>query len=477
MILLAIQRRRRLFGLTILFVVLLANAIAMLTPTNYTAFAEIVLDPGLITNGSEDALADAEAWLRSPEAALSVARSVERPTVAHLIAPDDIWSVIRGRLMNEVAPPPGSPEAEAILVRRLHSHLSTKRVPRSYALDIGFSDTNPRFAAALTNEFAARLVARPHGTDPLGAGMRIISEASVDVSKDGPAAWLVLTASALAGIASGVIAVAVSERRFSGFTSGSDIQSRLNLYHLGSVPSLHSVLPDSASPTDAIVEAPFSGYAEAFRSILVAVRQASGKDAKVFAITSALPGEGKSTTAACLARSAALAGETVVVVDCDSRRSGASAALAGDRRGPGLVNLLRGSCDLDDALVHDAQSGAWILPCSEKGEDLPILLDGGALPELIAILRTRFDRVIIDTAPILAMATTRSVLPLVDAVIMVVRWRATPLHAVKTALGMMPSEYTSWSGVVLTQIDMRKQARYGQGDASAYYQQSSKYYS
>lgn len=446
-----IRRRSKVFGVTILLFVLSAAAIAGVRQRSYTAAVEVVLDPALLAGDPEAALTDAAAWLRSIDAARVVARSLGHATAAR-------------------------PAAEALSVGQLVAHVAVKRIPQTYALEIVFAANDPHLAATVANGFAAQLVSRPDRADRSGSAMRVVSAATADMSPQGPAAWLILAAGALAGIAFGALAAVVAERRFDGLTSGADIKSRLNLYHLGNVPQLRSVLPEARSATDAVVDAPLSGFAEAFRGILVAARQASRGDAKVFAITSALPGEGKSTTAVCLARSSALAGETVVLVDCDSRRSGASAALAGDVRGPGLIAVLRGECELDEALVVDRRSGAWILPSLENGDDLSPLLGGRAFETLIEQLRSRFDRVFVDTAPILAIATTRSILPLMDAAIMIVRWRATPTQAVRTALGMVPADRTPWSGAVLTQVDIRKQARYGDGDASAYYQQSAAYY-
>lgn len=472
----SIRRRPGLFGLMILFAVSAAAIIAIVRTQNYTSYAEVVVGPTLPPADAEAAVAEARAWLRSDTAAQTVARSLAPWAANRLTA-----SVIGGTPFHRRATGDTTMAVDLggtrdALVRRLRMGVSAERIAESYALVVGFTAGDPRLAATVADRFASEIVTHSRRPSSSVAAFRVISAADPAVAEGGPAMWLVLTVGALVGIVAGAITVVIVERRFTGLTSGADVQSRLGLYHLGSVPHLRSVLRNAGSPIDAVVDAPFSGYAEAFRGILVAARQTMRPDAKVFLITSALPDEGKSTTVACLARSAALAGENIVVVDCDSRRSGVSAALAGERREPGLSELLRGECGLDDALVQDSRSGAWIIPAGNDRTDISLLLGGKELAGLLEALRTRFDRVLVDSAPVLAMATTRSIMPLVDASIMVVRWRATPDRAIRAALSAVAADYASWSGVVLTQVDMRVQGRYGSDDASAFYQQSSKYY-
>lgn len=476
MILKAIRRRPRLFGCTVLTALLLASLIAAVQPPRFVSSAEVVLDPALLTGDPEAELTEASAWLHSPEAARAVSQSLERTSARRLLGRDSGWLSITRERASAPSRTTNPAAAETLLARRFAAHLLVTRIPQSYALEIGFSGSDARATAAVANAFAAQLVQRPRSGDRRAMPMRFVSAAEESTVRRGPAVWLILSMGALLGSAIGMIVVILAERRLGGLTSGSDITDQLALYHLGSVPLLRSVLPDAASPVDALIEAPFSGYAEAFRAILVAMQQIAPTDARVFAVTSALPGEGKSTTAACLARSAAQTGQRVVIVDCDCRRAGTSAALVSESKGPGIAALLRGACDLDQVLVQDAASGAWVLPATPGEEDLSVGFASEAFEALIGQLRTRFDHIIIDTPPILAMALTRAILSLADGVIMVVRWRETPAEAVKAAVAMVPTASIPRTGVALVQVDMRKQARYGGGDASTYYQQSAAYY-
>lgn len=127
--------------------------------------------------------------------------------------------------------------------------------------------------------------------------------------------------------------------------------------------------------------------------------------------------------------------------------------------------------------MRDEASGAWILPLIGPPEELSNFVGGPAMNELIAKLRERFSRILIDTASIMPISATRPLLKIVDSVILVVRWRKTASHAVSTALSLLPAKQIRFAGVVLCQVDMKNQARFGSGDQTYYYQQYSQYYS
>ena len=87
----------------------------------------------------------------------------------------------------------------------------------------------------------------------------------------------------------------------------------------------------------------------------------------------------------------------------------------------------------------------------------------------------QFDVILLDTPPVLAVADTRVICPHADAVVMLSRWRKTPRHAVRSALRALDLENIFLAGVVLTQVDVREQARAGEGIAQ-YYPAYRKYY-
>jgi len=305
---------------------------------------------------------------------------------------------------------------------------------------------------------------------------RILSLAELPSDPSTPRVALNMALALVLGSGLGLAAAFISEMVFSGLTTALDVESRLNIRCLASIPTVKSVLPGVRSPIQAVIDHPTSGFAEAFRNLGASIDYALEGRRQLLLVTSALPREGKTTLSTCMARLSALNGRNVVLVDVDVRQRGASRIVQGTGGRPGLVQLLRGEATLDDVLVLDQSSGASILPVQAYAGDLGNLLVGAEMNALLDRLRARFDLVLLDGPPILPIADTRTLATKVDAVVMVVRWRSTADHAVRAALRLLPHRRVPVAGVVLSQVDVRKQAKYGYGDGAYYYNQYKHYY-
>jgi Mrp family chromosome partitioning ATPase len=166
----------------------------------------------------------------------------------------------------------------------------------------------------------------------------------------------------------------------------------------------------------------------------------------------------------------------VVIVDCDLRRRKVTALLAGGADGKGLLEVLRGEATLDEVLILDEPSGAYLLPLSRGASTAFDLFAAPEMEQLLEDLAARFELVVLDTAPALAVAETRVLAARADAVIVLARWRRTPYKAVDAALKVLENAGAKVAGVALTQVDMRKQSRYGYGDPGFYYAEYKSYY-
>jgi capsular exopolysaccharide synthesis family protein len=195
----------------------------------------------------------------------------------------------------------------------------------------------------------------------------------------------------------------------------------------------------------------------------------------VVAITSALPDEGKTTTALCLARTAALAGSRVILIDCDLRQRSLGRVLDKEPTA-GLLEVLNGEVDLKSVIVTDVGTSASFLPLAKSAFTPRDVFGAQAMTDLLAHLRSHFDLILLDTAPALAVADTRVLCPKADAVVFVTRWRRTSRKAALMALRALSDGGAYISGVALTQVNVREQARVGEG-ASYYYRAYKKYYS
>jgi len=266
----------------------------------------------------------------------------------------------------------------------------------------------------------------------------------------------------------------------SSLASSEDVTRRLDVPFLGAIPRLSSTVSGKdakSSPGRYVVEKPLSAFAEAFRNLRTAILFSKlDRPGKVVMITSALPGEGKTTTTLCLGRSAAMSGAKVVVVDCDLRRRNLNRLLNIE---PvfGLIEVLQGAANIEDALILDELSGAYFLPLSASAQTVKDLFGSIAMDRLIAALRERFDLILMDTAPVIPITDTRVLASKVDVVVFLAQWRKTPRKAIESALAVLNSVGADVAGVALTLVDARQQAKYGYGDSSYYYRSYKNYYS
>ena len=309
---------------------------------------------------------------------------------------------------------------------------------------------------------------------------RVISRATIPTKPSAPKPSLNLLIGLVAALGAGGAAVVLAEVMMAGLFTEDEVERRLGVPYLGSVPLLSSTLDDARAarglaPPDYLLNKPLSSFAESLRKLRAAILFSKvGESVKVIAVTSSLPGEGKTTTTFSLGRTLAASGANVVVVDCDLRQ-GAINRFLPTAPTVGLVEVLNGAATLDEALYAD-ESGAKVLPLTKSAYTPRDVFGSAAFQRLLAELRQRFDVVLLDTAPLLAIADTRILAPHADAVVMLARWKRTPVKAITSALSLLQGRGVFLAGVALTQMDLKAQSRYGYGDAGYYYKSYRKYY-
>jgi polysaccharide biosynthesis transport protein len=345
-------------------------------------------------------------------------------------------------------------------------------------------ERNAEAARALYESFLGRFkeTSAQQGLETSDA--RVISQAKVPNGPSYPNKGLNLMLGVALALGAGLGAAVLAEALDSGLSTADDVERHLDLPYLGAIPSLASTLEDAkaiaangkTAPVDYVVQRPLSSFSEAFRNLRASVMFSRvGETVKVIAITSSLPGEGKTTTSIALARTMGIAGASAVVVDCDLRQRGVNRILA-DEPVNGLLEVLNGAVTLDQALVRDEASGIMILPLAKSAYTPKDVFGTPAMRRLLAELRQRFDVVVLDTAPVLPIADTRVLAPLADTVVLLTRWRKTPRKAAEASLRLLHSVNAHVAGAALTQVDLKAQAKYGYGDPGYYYKSYKKYY-
>jgi len=304
---------------------------------------------------------------------------------------------------------------------------------------------------------------------------RMISLADVPIFPVSPNWPLMLALSALVGIVLGALVAILSELGYRGITTLDDAETKLGLPGLGGVPAFKSIKPAGASPLETVQDFPDGPFAESLRNVLVSVGRATNGRCAVIAVTSSIPGEGKTTMAACMGRTIAMTNQSVVVVDCDIIRSQLSRLFDLDNGEIGLAEALD-SEEGDVAQYKESESGMRILPITKPFKKGERLTENGRLNQVIARLRNQFDFVILDCPPILPIAETREIVALADHVVLVVAWRKTLDKIVKAAVRQLPRRVLVKTGIALNKVDMRKQVRFGGSDATSFYKHYEAYY-
>lgn len=308
------------------------------------------------------------------------------------------------------------------------------------------------------------------------ADSRMLTSALVPTRPSKPNVALNLVFGLLLGLGIGFAAAVIAELAYGGLTTGDEVEDRLGVRYWGGIPLVKSIDKAATSPLEHLARQPRSAFAEALRNVLASIRHSGGK-AQVIAITSALPHEGKTSLTASLARIIAAGGERVVMVDCDVMRSRLSQLELPEASGrPGLREVLRDGLPFDQAIMTVEGTGVDLLPITTSFLTSGSLTDKGGIHAVVAQLRERYDLVILDCPPVLPVAEARDLAAIADKVILVAAWRRTQDSAIKAALSMIPPSAFEGLGVVLSQIDMRRQSKFGGGDATTFYHHYKSYY-
>ncbi len=204
---------------------------------------------------------------------------------------------------------------------------------------------------------------------------------------------------------------------------------------------------------------PDSAGCEQFRMLRTQLfHAAETRSLKLITLTSALAGEGKTSTLLNLALAIAQSKEKrVLVIDGDLRRPSVAAYL-GIKPVAGLEEALTGSIEFREAVTRIDGSEIYVLPVTTESRNPTERLSSGRLGEILAELRDGFDFILIDSPPVMPFADARLLANHSDGVMMVVRAGLAPFETVEKALEILPAD--RMLGVVLNGADDQSDAGY-----------------
>jgi selenocysteine lyase/cysteine desulfurase len=165
----------------------------------------------------------------------------------------------------------------------------------------------------------------------------------------------------------------------------------------------------------------------------------------------------------------------VIVVDCDLRRSSVVTSLGVPATGGTIDEYLAGAKTIEEIIGRDEQSGLYYIPARAHTPNSAEILDSKAMHSFVQALTEQFELVFLDTPPLMAVTDARIAAKLADYVIFLVRWEQTARELAVNALKLLRDTNKS-IGVVLSQVNVRRHAKYGYGDYGTYYSKYRNYY-
>ena len=246
-----------------------------------------------------------------------------------------------------------------------------------------------------------------------------------------------------------------------------DIEQFVGLPTLGVIPSLgvkglrkrlvaSSIEADRSELVARSLQSPRSQLWEAYRSLRTSILLShSGHPPKVILVTSALPGEGKTTTALHTAMVLSQTGARTLLLDLDMRKPAMARALSADSS-LGMSNYLSGNSDLSSQIQSVGVPDLFLLGAGPHPPNPAELLGSTRMSTALDLLRDYFTYIVVDSPPIISVTDALIVAGQVDGVLLVVHGGKTPRDAVRRASEQLHNVGARILGGMINNVDVRK---------------------
>ncbi|MEO8317450.1 MAG: AAA family ATPase [Bradyrhizobium sp.] len=261
----------------------------------------------------------------------------------------------------------------------------------------------------------------------------------------------------------------INEQTDRGLRSARDIHDALEIPYIGLVPRLPRLR--NLRPHQYMLTEPFSPYTRAIRSLVSELWLASPRfKPTTVLVTSSIPGEGKTTSAISIAICAATLGRRVLLIDLDVKRPSIARELGGHAE-RGLFDILLRKQSPADVITHVPDLGIDYIAMPTFPIDALPILASEKMPLLLRQLSEKYDSIIIDGPPLLVTTEARLLAPMVDKVLLVVKWGGTRREVAQNAMSLLlrnPNDGSDKSApvsaAILTQVNLKEHASYHYGD-------------
>jgi len=284
---------------------------------------------------------------------------------------------------------------------------------------------------------------------------RVIDMAEVPLLPIKPNKKLIVVIAFALSFAFAVALIFILDVLNDSFRTTKEVEEKLGMRLLGLLPLL-KVKRKQSLPLHAYFDEKNKSFAEAIRTLRTGfVLSHLDNDHKVVVVTSSIPGEGKTTTSLNIAFAMAQM-EKTLLIEADMRRPSFTKLLKLPPYQAGLSNVISGTEQLKDCLIKDEKSGLDILPAGFIPPNPLELLSHARFDELLTLLKTRYDRIIIDSPPTQAVSDVLVIAKQADSAIYVVRSESTKQGVVKKGLSRLLELNVKVDGVVLNRVNIKK---------------------
>ena len=393
---------------------------------------------------------------------------------------EDRETQARAALLAEVRNIRGAVERDlAIVTREEQSEAALFEATRKRAVDLSMReieyhrldrtrDENEKLYGLLLERMKGADLARMMRVN----NVRVVDPAVESASPVRPSLFLNVTIGSFLGILFGVVIAWGREQLDSSVKTPDDLEKKLGITFLGLLPEIEGVEQRNAkrkrrgqakageTPQMAgeliVHERPLSGIAEAVRSIRTNLMFMNpDKPLRRLLVTSAAPSEGKTTVACSIAIGLAQGGQRVCIVDCDLRRPRLH-RIFGREGDSGVTTVLIGEATIEDVVKPTGIDRLWSIPAGPTPPNPADMFHSERFRRFLDDLSERFDRVVIDSPPVVAVTDSAIISTLVDGTVFVVRAFKTPSHLSAQGLRALRDVDAPVAGAVLNAVNLNR---------------------
>ncbi|MFD4009180.1 polysaccharide biosynthesis tyrosine autokinase [Brachybacterium atlanticum] len=332
--------------------------------------------------------------------------------------------------------------------------------PDTLIIEIKAKDEDPAVAAALADATAASLgtslesLGSSSGTPAIG--LTVVSPAVESTSPASPSILMNTAIGLVLALATAVTIALLRDHFDNRVRRVEDVEKAVDHPVIASVPAIRD-----AQSAPLVSTLSYEGpQSEAYRSLRTNLQfMACTAEGRTLLITSALPSEGKSSTAINLAAVFSQAGKRVLLIDADLRRPSV-AAYTGLEGSAGLTTVLAGDADLMDVVQPMQAGGLDVLTSGVVPPNPSELLASSRMGELLAEAESRYDHVILDTSPLLAVTDPVVLAPRVGGTVVVARSDRTRRSQLEVAIDRLSAVGAPVLGIVLNRVHLGRTESY-----------------